>query len=46
MTSKPDSYVKVAMRHMVKKGKTSLLHFALTATGLLGVLVLLAVLFH
>jgi len=41
-----DSYVKLAMRNMVKKGKTSLLHFSLTVTGLLSFLVLLAVVFH
>ncbi|MFN3927156.1 MAG: DUF3285 domain-containing protein [Pseudanabaenaceae cyanobacterium] len=41
-----DSYVKLAMRNMVKKGKTSLLHFSLTAVGLLSLLVLLAVIFH
>jgi hypothetical protein len=44
--SKQDSYVKLAMRNMVKKGGTSLFHFSLTAVGLLGVLVLLAVTFH
>lgn len=36
------SYVKLAMRNMVKKGGKSLFHFFLTATGLLGVLVGLA----
>ncbi len=36
------SYVKLAMRNMVKKGSKSLFHFFLTATGLLGVLVGLA----
>jgi hypothetical protein len=46
MPVESDIYVKMAMRHMVKKGRTSLLHFSLTAGGLLGVLVLLAVLFH
>ncbi len=44
--SPKDSYVKLAMRNMVKKGKTSLLHFSLTVTGLLGFLVFLAVVFH
>ena len=39
--SKP-SYVKLAMRNMVRKRGTSLQHFALTITGLLGVLVGLA----
>lgn len=36
------SYVKLAMRNMVKKGSKSLFHFFLTAMGLLGVLVGLA----
>ncbi len=34
-----DSYVKLAMRNMVRKRGTSLQHFALTTVGLLGVLV-------
>lgn len=39
-TSPPqDSYVKLAMRNMVRKGGKSLSHFALTTLGLLGVLV-------
>jgi hypothetical protein len=36
------SYVKLAMRNMVKKGSKSLFHFALTATGLLTILIGLA----
>lgn len=36
------SYVKLAMRNMVRKRATSVFHFALTAAGLLGVLVALA----
>ncbi|MEM9265533.1 MAG: DUF3285 domain-containing protein [Cyanobacteria bacterium P01_F01_bin.13] len=36
------SYVKLAMRNMVKKGSKSLFHFSLTAAGLLGLLVGLA----
>ncbi|TAF10961.1 MAG: DUF3285 domain-containing protein [Nostocales cyanobacterium] len=36
------SYVKLAMRNMVRKGGTSLQHFGLTAVGLLAVLVGLA----
>ncbi|MEO0431254.1 MAG: DUF3285 domain-containing protein [Cyanobacteria bacterium J06656_5] len=36
------SYVKLAMRNMVKKGSKSLFHFFLTAMGLMGVLVGLA----
>lgn len=44
--SPKDSYVKLAMRNMVRKGKTSLLHFSLTVIALMGVLVGLAVVFH
>ena len=36
------SYVKLAMRNMVRKGGTSLQHFALTTIGLMAVLVSLA----
>ncbi len=36
------SYVKLAMRNMVRKGGKSLQHFLLTTIGLLGVLVGLA----
>lgn len=36
------SYVKLAMRNMVRKGGKSLTHFALTTVGLLGLLVGLA----
>ncbi|MGB3237263.1 MAG: DUF3285 domain-containing protein [Geitlerinemataceae cyanobacterium] len=32
----PPSYVKLAMRNMVKKGGLSLKHFALTTIGLIG----------
>jgi hypothetical protein len=39
--SKP-SYVKLAMRNMVRKRATSLQHFILTTVGLLAVLVGLA----
>ncbi|MBD1910680.1 MULTISPECIES: DUF3285 domain-containing protein [unclassified Leptolyngbya] len=38
----PPSYVKLAMRNMVRKGGKSLFHFALTASGLLLLLVGLA----
>ena len=42
-TEKPkDSYVKLAMRNMVRKGRQSLWHFFLTTAGLVGVLVGLA----
>ena len=41
--SKPqDSYVKLAMRNMVRKGGQSLWHFFLTTVGLLGLFVGLA----
>ena len=38
----PPSYVKLAMRNMVKKGAKSLFHFSLTVAGLLGLLIGLA----
>lgn len=41
-TEPQPSYVKLAMRNMVRKGGTSLRHFALTTIGLLAVLVGLA----
>lgn len=37
-----DSYVKLAMRNMVRKGGTSLKHFFLTTIGLVGLLIGLA----
>ena len=37
-----DSYVKLAMRNMVRKGRRSLWHFFLTTAGLIGLLVGLA----
>jgi hypothetical protein len=46
MKSPSDSYTKLAMRHMVAKGTTSLKHFFLTTIGLVGVLLGLAILFH
>jgi hypothetical protein len=43
VASKPqDSYVKLAMRNMVRKGRQSLWHFFLTTVGLVGLLVGLA----
>ncbi len=36
------SFVKLAMRNMVRKGRQSLVHFGLTAVGLLGFLLLIA----
>jgi hypothetical protein len=41
-TEAKPSYVKLAMRNMVRKQGTSLKHFALTTIGLLAVLVGLA----
>jgi hypothetical protein len=41
-----DSFVKLAMRNMVKKGSTSLFHLALTVLGVIGVLLGLAIAFH
>lgn len=40
------SYVKLAMRNMVRKRGTSLKHFVLTTAGLLAVLIGLAYLTH
>jgi Protein of unknown function (DUF3285) len=39
---RPPSFVKLAMRNMVRKGGTSLYHFALTTVGLFTVLIGLA----
>ena len=36
------SFVKLAMRNMVRKGRQSLFHFGFTAVGFTGVLLLLA----
>ena len=36
------SFLKLAMRNMVRKGRQSLLHFGLTAVGLTAFLVLIA----
>lgn len=41
-TEPQPSYVKLAMRNMVHKGRTSLKHFFLSAVGLLAVLIGLA----
>ena len=41
-----DGFVKLAMRNMVKKGSTSLFHFALTIFGVIGALLGLAIAFH
>jgi hypothetical protein len=45
-TENQPSYVKLAMRNMVRKGGTSLKHFLLTTVGLLVVFVGLAYLTH
>ncbi len=41
-TAEQTSFVKLAMRNMVRKGRQSLFHFGLTALGLMGFLVLIA----
>ena len=41
-TTPQDSYVKLAMRNMVRKGRQSLWHFFLTTVSLVGLLVGLA----
>ena len=41
-TKPKDSYVKLAMRNMVRKGGTSLKHFFLTAVGIIGLFIGLA----
>ena len=40
----PSSFVKLAMKNMVRKGSQSLYHFCLTALGFLGFILLVAVL--
>ena len=40
----PPSFVKQAMRNMVRKGRQSLLHFGLTALGFVGFILLVATL--
>ena len=40
----PLSFVKLAMKNMVRKGSQSLYHFGLTALGFLGFILLVAVL--
>lgn len=41
-TEPKPTYVKLAMRNMVRKGGTSLKHFALTTIALVGILIGLA----
>ena len=38
----PPSFVKLAMRNMVRKGRQSLFHFGLTAAGLIGFILVVA----
>tara|TARA_Y100000589_G_scaffold161545_1_gene153480 strand:+ start:143 stop:349 length:207 start_codon:yes stop_codon:yes gene_type:complete len=40
----PPSFIKLAMRNMVRKGSKSLIHFSMTFLILFGILILLAVL--
>ena len=40
----PPSFVKLAMKNMVRKGSQSLSHFGLTALGFIGFVLLVAVL--
>ena len=42
-TVPPPSFVKLAMKNMVRKGSQSLYHFGLTALGFLGFILLVAV---
>ena len=40
----PTSFVKLAMKNMLRKGSQSLYHFGLTAFGFIGFILLVAVL--
>jgi hypothetical protein len=40
------SYTRLAMRHMVRRKGTSLVHFGLTTLAVVGLLIGLAVAFH
>ena len=42
-TSSP-SFIKLAMKNMVRKGSQSLFHFGLTAVGFIGFIILIATL--
>ena len=42
--SRPASFIKLAMRNMVKKGNKSLSHFLITFISLIGLLLLVATL--
>ena len=39
----PPSFVKLAMKNMVRKGSQSLFHFGLTAFGFIGFIILVAI---
>ena len=41
-TTPPPSFVKQAMRNMVRKGGQSLFHFGLTAAGFIGFILVVA----
>ena len=41
-TTPPPSFVKQAMRNMVRKGSKSLFHLALTAAGFIGFILVVA----
>ena len=41
-TTRPPSFVKQAMRNMVRKGSKSLFHFGLTAAGFIGFILVVA----
>ena len=41
-TTPPPSFVKQAMRNMVRKGSKSLLHLGLTAAGFIGFILVVA----
>ena len=41
-TTPPPSFVKQAMRNMVRKGSKSLFHFGLTAAGFIGFILVVA----
>ena len=44
MRTPPPSFVKLAMKNMVKKGNQSLLHFGITAIGFVAFILVIAVL--
>ena len=44
MKTPPPSFVKLAMKNMVKKGNQSLIHFGITAIGFVAFILFIAVL--